>query len=253
MGSLLVLDRVSSMAALGHTPILNSISLAIAPGEFVALLGPSGAGKTSLLKLLNRLRSPSSGSIQFQGSAIEALSASELRRQVVLVGQDCRLLNMTVRDALQYPLRLQSVAELHCRDRVLAWIERLHLPQEWLDRTELELSGGQQQQVAIARALVMEPMLLLLDEPTSAQDLGAATRMLSAVQAQVKERQLAVIMSNHQMELAEQFCDRVLYLDQGRLISDQPASKVDWPALRQAILAADAREREAWGDEAWGD
>ncbi|MGF1524418.1 MAG: ATP-binding cassette domain-containing protein [Leptolyngbyaceae cyanobacterium] len=248
MGSLLALDQVSSRASLGDRSILDSISLAIDPGEFVALLGPSGAGKTSLLKLLNRLSSFSSGAIQFRDRPIEAQSVLELRRQIVLVGQDCRLLGMTVRDALHYPLRLQAMAETQCRDRVLAWMERLHLPKEWLDRTELELSGGQQQQVAIARALVMEPTLLLLDEPTSAQDVGAATRILSTIQAQVRERQLAVIMSNHQLDLAEQFCDRVLYLDQGRLITDQPASKVDWHALRESILAADAREQEEWGE-----
>ncbi|MEL6381224.1 MAG: ATP-binding cassette domain-containing protein [Cyanobacteria bacterium J06626_18] len=242
------MDRVSLAATLGHSLILDSISLAIAPGEFVALLGPSGAGKTSLLKLLNRLKSPDSGAIQFQGSPIEALSAIELRRQVVLVGQDCRLLGMSVRETLQYPLQLQAVTEATRRDRVLSWLEQLHLPKEWLDRTELELSGGQQQQVGIARALIMEPTILLLDEPTSAQDIGAATRMLSVIQTQVKERGLTVIMSNHQLELAEQFCDRVLYLDRGRLIKDQPASEVDWQALRQSILEADAREQEEWGE-----
>lgn len=246
--SLLRLDHVSLAATVGTGSILNALSLAIAPGEFVALLGPSGAGKSSLLKLLNRLKSPSSGSIYFRDNPIENLSAIELRRQVMLVGQDCRLLGMTVREALHYPLQLQAIAKTQRQTSVLFWLEQLQLPRDWLNRTELELSGGQQQQVAIARALVTEPALLLLDEPTSAQDLGSATRILSAIQTQVKQRGLSVIMSNHQLELAEKFCDRVLYLEHGHLLKDQPSSKLDWQALRQAILTADAQNKDDWGD-----
>lgn len=249
MNPLLMLDQVSLVTAMGQGSILNSISLQIEPGEFVALLGPSGAGKSSLLKLMNRLKSASAGAIYFRGNPIEKLSAIELRRQVTLVGQDCRLLDMTVQAALHYPLQIQAIAETQRTARILSWLERLQLPRDWLERTELQLSGGQQQQVAIARALVMEPALLMLDEPTSAQDLGAATHMLSVIQTQVKEQGLAVIMSNHQLELAEKFCDRILYLDQGHLLKDQPATEIDWSALRQAILAADTKNREEWGED----
>ena len=249
MNSFLVLEQVGLATSVGQGLILNSISLQIEPGEFVALLGPSGAGKSSLLKLMNRLKSVSAGAIYFRGNPIENLSAIELRRQVTLVGQDCRLLGMTVQAALHYPLQLQAIPKHERMARISAWLERLQLPRDWLDRTELQLSGGQQQQVAIARALVMEPTLLLLDEPTSAQDLGAATHILSVIQTQVKERGLAVVMSNHQLDLAEEFCDRVLYLDQGHLLKDQPNTAVDWSVLRQSILAADAKNREEWGEE----
>ena len=94
-----------------------------------------------------------------------------------------------------------------------------------------------------------QPTVLLLDEPTSALDLGAATRILSAIRTQIQERGLTVIMSNHQLDMAETFCDRVLYLEQGRLLQDQPAQATDWAALRQTLLAADAKVREDWGDD----
>ena len=246
---LLALEQVSLKAPIGQNLILDSISLKIDPGEFVALLGPSGAGKSSLLKLMNRLKSASSGAIHLRGKAIETLPVIELRQQVMLVGQACRLLGMTVTEALHYPLKLQAIAKTQRTDRVVAWLEQLHFPKEWLDRTELELSGGQQQLVAIARALVAEPAVLLLDEPTSAQDLGTATRILSVIQTQVKDRGLSVIMSNHQLDLAQMFCDRVLYLESGRLVKAQSADEVDWQALRQTLLTADERNLEEWGDD----
>lgn len=249
MGALLAADRISLTARLGDRLLLESISFQLEPGEFVALVGPSGAGKSTLFKLLNRLKSPSSGQIYFQGQLLESLSPIALRRQVMLVGQDYRLLRMTVQAALHYPLKLQKVSESERHQRVLSWMERLHLPSAWLPRTELELSGGQQQQVAIVRALVTEPRVLLLDEPTSAQDVGTATRLLTTIQTLVKAQGLSVIMSNHQLDLAEQFCDRVLYLDQGRLIQDQPAAATDWQALRQSLVEADATNLAEWGED----
>jgi len=246
---LYVADRVSLVASVGRGFVLNEISFTIQPGEFVGLLGPSGAGKTSLLRLMNRLSDPSAGTLRFQGTPIEQIPALELRRQVMLVGQTCRLLGMTVAEALHYPLQLQSMPQPQRQAAIATWLEKLQLPHDWLDRSELNLSGGQQQQVAIARALVTKPAVLLLDEPTSAQDLGAATRVLSAIQTEVKSRGLAVIMSNHQLELAQKFCDRILYLERGSLLKDQPATETDWQALRQSLVDADAQDRDDWGED----
>lgn len=248
MDSLLTLSQVSLTASIGSHLILQGISFHLAPGEFIGLAGPSGAGKSSLLRLLNRLLSPSSGQIYFQGRALETLPVTQLRQQMMLVGQECRLLRMTAREALHYPLKLQNIPEAKRASQVRRWLEQLRLPADWLERTELELSGGQQQQIALARALVTEPVVLLLDEPTSALDLGTASRLLSVIRARVKEHGLAVIMSNHQLEILEQFCDRILYLEKGRLLKDETSSTVDWQALRQALIAADADEQEEWGE-----
>jgi D-methionine transport system ATP-binding protein len=251
LGTVLELSNVSLISSLGQPSILNSISLQVRAGEFVALLGPSGAGKTSLFKLMNRLQEATTGTIAFKGNPIATIAPARLRQQVMLVGQDSRLLGMTAAQALHYPLVLQKMSDATRQARVAEWVQTLQIPDEWLDKTAVELSGGQQQQIAIARALIAHPALLLLDEPTSALDLGAATRILSVLHTQVQDHGLAVIMSNHQIDLAQGFCDRVLYLHHGRLVKDQPASQVDWAALRQSILDADAKQHADWGDDDW--
>lgn len=246
MKTLLELDAVGLTASVGNQPILESISLCLQPGEFIALLGSSGAGKSSLFKLLNRLRDASSGTLVFQGRPIDQIGVCDLRRQIMLVGQEIRLLGMTAMDAIHYPLVLQKMPEAERQQRVNRCIDQLRIPQDWLEKTELELSGGQQQQIAIARALVTHPAILVLDEPTSALDLGAASRVLSVIQAYVREHGMSVVMSNHQIDLAKEFCDRVLYLEQGRLTQDKSASEVNWQVLKQTLIEADMKDREDW-------
>ncbi len=239
-------DRVSLAATVGQGWILQDLSFQLAPGQFVGLVGPSGAGKSSLLRLLNHLQSPSAGTVYWQGRSLSTLPPTSLRRQIGLVGQETHLLGMTVEQALHYPLRLQKIPDSERQHRVDRWMRRLHLPQDWLHKTELELSRGQQQQVAIARSLVMEPTLLLLDEPTSALDWGTATHLLSVLREEVQQTGRSVLMANHQLNLVEKMCDRVLYLEKGKLISDQPVTEVDWAALRQALLAASVQDAEEW-------
>ena len=251
MDTLLELSNVSFAPMAGQTLILDGISLTVNAGEFVALLGPSGAGKSSLFKLMNRLRERTCGDIYFKGQPVGTIAPTHLRQQIMLVGQDSRLLGMTAIQALHYPLVLQKIEEAKRNTRIESWLKKLQIPVEWLDKTELELSGGQQQQLAIARALIAQPTLLLLDEPTSALDLGVATRILSSLRTQVHQQRLSVIMSNHQIDLAKSFCDRVLYLEQGHLMQDQAAKDVDWQALRQSILSANAKDRKEWGDDDW--
>jgi D-methionine transport system ATP-binding protein len=247
--TLLQLAAVSLTGTIAQHPILSSLSLDIYPGEFIGLVGPSGAGKTSLLKLMNRLQEPTTGHITFRDQPLSSYASPTLRRHVMLVAQQSRLLNMRADQALQYPLTLQKLSASDCQTRVREWVHKLQIPHEWLDKTELELSGGQQQQIAIARALVTRPAVLLLDEPTSALDVGAATRILSVIRTEINDRGLSVVMSNHQLDLVELFCDRLLYLEQGHLRHDQPTSQTNWPALRQALVDADAKEREDWGDD----
>ena len=247
--AMLQLEQVSLRGGLGGTVILGPLSLGIQPGEFVGVVGPTGAGKTSLFRLLNRLQSPTSGQLFLQGQSLETRPITQLRQQVVLMAQDSRLLGMTVQAALAYPLQLQDINPAQVTQRVRHWIAQCQIPTEWLGRSELELSGGQRQRVAIARALLMEPTVLLLDEPTSSQGVGSATHILGRVAEQVRQRGLTVLMSNHQLEWIEQFCDRVLFLEQGQLRGDWPASTVDWAMLRQRIMTANTDAREEWGDD----
>jgi D-methionine transport system ATP-binding protein len=247
--ALLRLEQVSLKAGLGSAVVLGPLSLEIKPGEFVGVVGPSGAGKTSLFRLLNRLQSPTVGQLYWDGQSFETWPVTQLRQRVVLMAQESRLLGMTVEAALAYPLQIQGIPPAQVAQRVRHWSTQCQIPPEWLGRSELELSGGQRQRVAIARALLMTPQVLLLDEPTAAQDVGSAKLLLEQVANQVRDRGLTVLMSNHQLEWIEQFCDRVLLLEQGQLQGDWPASSVDWSALRQRIMTAHTSDLAEWGDE----
>ncbi|MBD2037941.1 ATP-binding cassette domain-containing protein [Leptolyngbya sp. FACHB-321] len=226
--------------------LLKDISFETVQGDRIAIVGASGSGKTSLLRLLNRLSEPTSGVILFNQKALTQIPTLTLRQQIVLVLQESKLLGMTVQQALEYPLVLRQLPKQAIRERVQKWSDRLHIPSAWLSRTELQLSVGQRQLVAIVRALVTEPSVLLLDEPMSALDVGRSELLLNVFRDTTQVNGMTVLMVNHQLELAEQGCDRVLYLEQGRLLQDIPATQMDWQALRQALVQAEAQEAEEW-------
>ena len=240
------LKQVSLATPLGSSYLLKDISFSIPRGEWLAVVGASGAGKTTLLRLLNRLIEPTSGSIKFNHQDLNKLNSLELRRQVVLVLQEPKLLGMPVQQALAYPLMLQKVAAGEINRRVSHWINILSIPQEWLERNELQLSLGQRQLVTIARALIMEPKLLLLDEPTSALDVGNAMHVMEVLQNLVATGETSIVMVNHQLQLVEQFSDRVLHLDQGQLRQDQSNSEVNWQELHHKIAQARIQTEAEW-------
>jgi D-methionine transport system ATP-binding protein len=227
--------------------VLQGISCDIFQGDRVSIIGPSGAGKTSLLRLLNRLSEVTQGSICLEGQDIRQIPVLQLRQQVTLVLQESKLLGMTVREAIAYPLKLRQLPAQTIRDRLSTWTEHLHIPSEWLDRTELELSVGQRQLVALTRALAVQPKILLLDEPTAALDAGRGHTLLTVLTNLAATQGTTILMVNHQLDLAEQFCDRVLFLQQGKLVQDSPADQTDWPELRQRLLQAEAQEAQEWG------
>jgi D-methionine transport system ATP-binding protein len=215
-------------------------------GECWAIVGASGAGKTSLLRLLNRLQDPTSGTIYLNGQDIRQMPIVQLRQRVALVMQDIKLLGMTVREAIAYPLRLRSLPPKELQQRLAYWLERMQVPTEWLDRTELQLSGGQRQWVAIVRALVTQPEVLLLDEPTSALDLGRAQRLLTTLKDIASQQGLTVVMVNHQLDLAEQFSSHVAHLHGGILVQTAATGAIDWQALRQTLATVEADVQQGW-------
>ncbi|MBE9190825.1 ATP-binding cassette domain-containing protein [Gloeocapsopsis crepidinum LEGE 06123] len=245
MPTQLQLRQVSLSASIGSQDLLQDISFDVARGDRIAIVGPSGAGKTSLLRLLNRLSEPSSGVILFENQDYRQIPVLQLRQEIVLVPQESKLLGMTVQNAIAYPLVLRKLPKQQIQQRVSYWIETLHIPVEWLDRNELQLSVGQRQLVAIARALVIQPKILLLDEPTSALDAGRTSHLVEVLTDLAT--QTTILMVNHQLEIAELFCTRVLYFQQGRLIQDEPASSINWHKLRESLIQAEAKAVAEWG------
>lgn len=228
--------------------LLKQISFQVNCGDRVVIVGPSGAGKTLLLRLLNRLSEPTSGTIYLADQAYQRIPVTQLRQQVVLVLQESKLLGMTVRQALEYPLILRRLDPSLIQQRVAEWIDRLGIPADWLDRTELQLSVGQRQWVAIARALVTQPRVLLLDEPTSALDVGRSHQILQTLTELTEAGELSVLMTNHQLQFAQKFGTRVLHLENGTLVQDVSAAEMDWETLEQDLVQAEARHRQEWDD-----
>ncbi len=240
------LQNVSLTASVGGHYLLQNISFAVYPGNKIAIAGASGAGKTSLVRLCNLLHSPTEGKIIFSATDIAQTSITKLRQQIVLVPQEPKLLGMTVQEALVYPLKLQQLSSSEIKQRVATWSEALKIPQIWLERYESRLSLGQRQLVAIARALVMQPTILLLDEPTSALDMGTSDRLLSLLNSLAKNQEMTIMMVNHQLELSAKFANRILYLEKGFLIEDTVARSSQWQKFREKLLQTEVKNQEEW-------
>lgn len=218
--------------------VLRNVSFAVEKGDRLAIVGASGSGKTTLLKLLNRLIEPSAGSIEFEGKRYQDIPVLQLRHSILFVAQEPKLFGMTVREALGYPLKLRNLKELEHRiDEV---VERMNIPREWLDRSEFELSTGERQWIAIARAILCQPAVLLLDEPIANLDANRSETLLRIL-AQIDS---TVLVVTHQFEWAERFGERVLQLQRGRLIRDD--HRVDWQKVKRSISQVEAEEAAEW-------
>ncbi|WP_249369746.1 ATP-binding cassette domain-containing protein [Acaryochloris marina] len=236
----LQLQQIDVVTELGNQYLLQNISLDVFTGERIGIIGASGSGKTTLLRLLNRLSSPTAGQILFEQQPLPDWPVLSLRQQLMLVPQEPKLLGMTVQEALAYPLQLQNLPDQDIASRVQTWRQRLGIPEAWLTSTELQLSVGQRQLVSLARACVTEPKLCLLDEPTSALDPGTIDRVIKALTAST----MTLVIASHQYEFLNQICDRILWLNQGKLILDAPMSEIDWADIK-AELTAQA-EQDDW-------
>ncbi len=235
-------DQISLRDDWGFNSILKNISLQIKQRDRAVIIGASGAGKTSLLRLLNRLVEPTTGTLYFQKTPYWEIPVITLRQQVVLVPQEPKLLGMTVAETLAYPLQLQHQSQSEINQRLTTYTEKLKIPASWFDKTELQLSFGQRQLVTIARGLMMQPSVLLLDEPTSGLDIATANHLINVL----KQEALTIIMVNHQLDVAETFSDRVLYLKQGELSQNISNQNLDWQNLKQEILETEAELEAEW-------
>ncbi len=235
---LLQLDRVSYTPPNFTRPLLTEISFGLAAGACITLTGITGAGKSTLLRLLNRLSEPTTGQVLVVGQDYRSILPPILRQRVMLVSQEPKLLGMKVREALAYPLTLQSISTEEIKQRIVTITAELEIPTEWFDRTELQLSAGQKQIVSIARGLITQPQILLLDEPIANLDFTTAEKILTRIAEMTRSRQMGVIIVNHQLELAARFSDRLLYLQDGKLLLDQASQLVNWADLQQQLQTA---------------
>jgi putative ABC transport system ATP-binding protein len=223
-------DRVSRHYKMGDALIraVDQISLDVRAGEFLALLGASGSGKSTLLNLIAGLDRPSSGAILARGRDLAAMSSEELashRNQTIgIVFQSFQLLpRMTLEENVELPLRLAEVPRSERPARVREALERVGLAARVKHRPT-ELSGGEQQRAAIARALVNRPMILLADEPTGNLDSKTGEEIMSLIASIHRPASGAgrsVVMVTHERALAERFADRIVTLSDGAISREE--------------------------------
>jgi ABC-type multidrug transport system fused ATPase/permease subunit len=219
--------------------ILDDVSFTVKRGRALTLVGPSGSGKSSLLRCLNRLVEPTSGTVRFDGRDIRSFDPRELRRRVALVMQTPVLFEGTVRENLR--VRPADVPGDFSEDRLRAMLAEVGLEPDFLGRDASTLSGGEKQRVTMARALLRDPQALLLDEPTSALDPPNALLVAETVSRLRTARGLSVVAVTHQPELVRRLSGGLLYLVKGRVeafesIDGPDAGTVGDPRL-QAFLA----------------
>ncbi len=245
---ILELKQVSLAASIGADYLLRDISFAVKKREKIAIVGASGSGKTSLLRLLNYLVSPAIGELLYQGVPYPEQDILQIRKTMVLIPQEPKLLGMSGQDALRYPLELQKLSRKEIDRRFAKYSDILQIPLAWLERDELTLSLGQRQLIAIARGLMLEPKVLLLDEPTSALDRRICDRLLTVLNQLNQHNHVTILMVNHQLEISELFADRILYLDSGKLAQDLPASPENWQQVEEQLRKTDQSLAEEWQD-----
>ena len=199
---------------------LSKLNLTIRDGEFVGIMGPSGSGKTTFLNVVSTIDKPSFGEVLIGGSNAHALNKRKLalfrRRQLGFVFQDFNLLQtLTVKENIVFPLTLENVSIKEQEQRVQAIAEKLGIKQI-LDKRTYEISGGQCQRTAIARAMIHNPKLLLADEPTGNLDSKSAKDVLEMMQKINKEDGTTMMMVTHDA-FAASYCDRVIFIKDGSL------------------------------------
>lgn len=200
--------------------ILRDISFEADSGSFLAILGNNGAGKSTLLKCFDQILRPQTGSVTVDGAELLTLPLGELARQVAFVTQSAALTRMTVYETLLLGRKPYIKWGVSQEDRRMVddTLRRMGL-EGFAMRYLHQLSGGEQQKVLLARALVQQPKLLLLDEPTSNLDLGNQYEVLSLVRQVCRERNITAILVIHDLNLALRFCDRFVFLHGGTVFA----------------------------------
>ena len=260
MDALLSVDGISKYYQTRHGVIraVDDVSFDVAPGQIVALVGESGCGKSTVALTLLRLIAHDGGRVMFEGTDLDAIGGEQerkLRQDLSIVFQNpYSSLNprMRIRDIVGEPLRTAyGLRGRALDDRVRQHLGDVGLGAEHMNRFPHEFSGGQLQRIAIARALALEPKLLILDEPTAALDVSVQAQVLNLLRDLQRRLGLSYLMISHNLATVESIADRVLVMYFGRLVETGPVSEVfDRPrhpytrALLDSVPSIDPRHRD---------
>lgn len=213
------------------TLALENVRFRVDRGEFVFIVGHTGSGKSSLLRLFNRELKPTSGQVWVDGQDVAAIHAREvpaLRRRIGMVFQDFRLLpDRTIEENVAFALRVIGVHGKELRGRTFDALERVGLADKGKMRPN-QVSGGEQQRAAVARAIVNRPALLIADEPTGNLD-PETSREITRLLEQINETGTTVVVATHDQQVVDAMRRRVVQLDRGRLIRDEARGRYGAP------------------------
>ncbi len=242
------------------TRALSDVSLAVPRGQFCVILGPSGAGKSTLLRAVNGLMKPSKGDLSIDGVTLSSATERELRKRVAMIHQHFNLTGrMSVAGNVLAGLLPEASTlrallgwfSLGHRDKACRLLKQVGLAPLHLRRRAQELSGGQQQRVGIARAFMLDPEVVLADEPVASLDPKISRDILGLIRDAARERNATVLCSLHQIDLAREFADRIIGMRDGRIVFDgtpQELTDARVDTLYQGARWEDPPEAEAATD-----
>jgi len=225
-GPILRLDQV--VKRFGASEILRKVSFDVAPGQVVCLIGPSGTGKSTLLRCVNGLEDIQGGTIFFEGKPVDAHSRQiiEVRRRTGMIFQNFNLYpHLTALENVTLaPTKVLHEPKASARDRALELFRKVRLEHR-AHAYPSQMSGGEQQRVAIARALAMNPSLMMFDEPTSALDPETVGDVLSVMEALAEDSRTMLVVT-HEMSFARHVGDRIIFMDGGLIVEDGPPDEL---------------------------
>jgi len=228
MSLLLKVDNLSG--GYGTETIIKGLSFNIKRGEFIGIIGPNGSGKSTLLKLLSRVILPQKGKVLFENKDIAKIGLKELCRKIAFVAQDTLIsFSFSVWEIVlmgRIPhlgrLQLETKSDFAIAEDSLLLTDSLRLKEKKIDR----LSAGERQRIIIAKALTQEPALLYLDEPTSHLDIGYQIQILDLLRKLNREKEMTIVLVLHDLNLASEYCNRLILLNEGRIFKDASPEEV---------------------------
>lgn len=210
---------------INNKTILENINFVLSPGECLGLIGPNGSGKSSLLKILALLEPPSSGDIWFQGQHIPHKVSLDIRRRIAIVFQEALLLDTSVWENIAIGLKIRRISKSEIKNRVTYWLEQFgiaHLAKQ----PARSLSGGEAQRVSLARAFVLEPDILFLDEPFSALDAPTKEALRTDLAQIFRTTKVTTVLVSHDFDDIQRLAQRTVLLIQGKVVADASPSKL---------------------------
>ena len=224
----ILLEIKNLKKSFGNLDVIKGIDLEIDKGNIVVIVGPSGSGKSTVLRCMNLLEEPTSGDIIFEGESIidNKKNIDKIREKIGMVFQNFNLFpNKTILDNITLaPIKVKNKSKEEAEKKALELLERVGLLDK-KDSYPSQLSGGQKQRIAIARALAMEPDMMLFDEPTSALDPEMVKEVLDVIKELAKEGMTMAIVT-HEMGFAKEVADRVIFVDGGVIVEDGSPEEV---------------------------